>query len=384
MTMGTKHEVIKEFLARYLRANKAGKGAILNHLEAVVGMKRKSLVRRFRVLQTRNGKSWSDGRGRPIYYTKDTIAALKEVWEISEFLCGERLHPILSEYVSILKRDQMWKHSDEATGKLLSLSLGTMKDKIALFEKVMQGGGRSLTKPSMLKEVIPIRRGPWNNPLPGHGEIDTVAHCGNTVEGLFAYTVQYTDITTCWCLLQAQMGKDKVETLKSIKAMEERLIFSLLGLDPDSGAEFINWHIKVWCDRKKISLTRIRPGNKNDHGRIEQKNDKNVRKFAGYIRIDTAERLGILKQMYVPLEIFINHFLPSMRVTEKTRIGSKYQKKHDLAQTPYQRVLNHPQIAESIKQKLKKIHQTLNPKILHDEILRLRKLLFKDAKFYKI
>ena len=384
MTMATKQEVLREFLERYLKADKKAKGKILDHLKAVIGMNRKAIIRRFAVLQKRNPRYWSDGRGRPVQYTPDAVYALKEVWEIGEFLCAERLHPVLSEYVSILKRDRMWSHSNEATEKLLAMSLGTMKDKIALFEKVIQGGGRSLTKPSMLKEIIPIRRGPWNNPLPGHGEIDTVAHCGNTVEGLFGYTVQYTDVATCWCLIEAQMGKDKQETLKSIQAMKESLPFPLLGLDPDSGSEFINWNTKSWCDQNKIELTRIRPGHKNDHGRIEQKNDKNVRKFSGYIRIDTEERLNVLKQIYITLEIYINHFLPSMRVTEKTRIGSKYRKIHDLAQTPYQRVLSHSEIDKPTKQKLRKIHETLNPKTLHDEIVKFRKLLFKGARFYKI
>ena len=189
MTMATKHEVIREFLEQYLIGNKQVKGKILDHLEVVVKMRRKSLIRRFGVLQKRNSQYFSDGRGRPLYYTPDCVCALKEIWEISEFLCGERLHPILSEYVCILKRDKMWNHSDVATGKLLGMSMGTMKDKIGLFEKVVSGGGRCLTKPSDLKEVIPVRRGPWNNPLPGHGEIDTVAHCGNTVEGLFSWTV---------------------------------------------------------------------------------------------------------------------------------------------------------------------------------------------------
>ena len=382
--MATKHEVIREFLEQYLVSNKQVKGRILDHLEVVVKMRRKSLIRRFGVLQMRNSRYWSDSRGRPLYYTPDTVCALKEIWEISEFLCGERLHPILREYVSILKRDKMWNHSDLATGKLIGMSLGTMKNKIALFEKIISGGGRCLTKPSDLKEVIPVRRGPWNNPSPGHGEIDTVAHCGNTVEGLFGYTVQYTDVATCWNLLQAQMGKDKTETLQSIKAMKERLPFTMLGLDPDSGSEFINWNTHDWCIENNIDLTRIRPGHKNDHGRIEQKNDKNVRKFSGYIRIDTEKRLQILKEMTSVLEIYINHFLPSMRVTEKTRIGSRYQKKHDKAQTPFERVLKHRQIDLETKQKLQKFHQTLNPKILHNEILKLRKLLFKGAKFYKI
>lgn len=384
MTMATKQEVIKEFLEKYLAGNKKVKGEILNHLEAVLGMHRKSIGRRMKVLQNRNPRYWSDGRGRPEYYTPDVIRALKEIWEISHEICAERLHTILEEYVEILRRDKMWKHNKETTEKLLAMSLGTMKNRIASFPRALSGGGRCLTKPSDLKEVIPIRRGPWDNPNPGNGEIDTVAHCGNTVEGLFAYTVQYTDVAICWNLLETQMGKDKYETLKSIEAMKERFPIKLLGLDPDSGSEFVNWHLKDWCDKYDIVLTRIRPGHKNDHGRIEQKNDKNVRKFSGYIRIDEEERMLILKQMYKILEIYINHFLPSMRVTEKVRIGAKYKKKHDVAKTPYHRAMEHPLIDAKTKEKLQKFHQTLNPKILHDEILKIRQQLFQGAKYYKI
>lgn len=56
--------------------------------------------------------------------------------------------------------------------------------------------GRGTTKPSDLKEIIPIRRGPWHNPEPGYGEVDTVAHCGYTLAGDYCYTAQYTDIAT--------------------------------------------------------------------------------------------------------------------------------------------------------------------------------------------
>ena len=43
--------------------------------------------------------------------------------------------------------------------------------------------------------------------------------------------------------------------------------------------------------------------------------------------------------------------------------------------------MEHPDIPENDKNKLQAFHQTLNPKILHDEILRLRKKLFAGAKF---
>lgn len=383
MTTMTKHEVIKEELARYLKANKREKGRVLDRLGETIKMHRKAIIRRFRVLQTKQKDyNWSDNRGRPTYYTKDVAAALHEVWVVAHELCAERLHPITREYVEVLRRDKMWKQSNEATGKLLAMSLGTMKGLTQAFDRTVSGGGRSMTKPSSLKEVIPVRRGPWDNPPPGHGEIDTVAHCGNAGEGLFASTVQYTDICLTWCFLGAQMGKGKIETLENLKAMEARSPFPFRGLDPDTGSEFVNWTTKDWCDEKNIELTRIRPGMKNDHGHIEQKNDKNVRGWAGYIRVDTEERLAVLNAMYRVLETYINHFQPSMKCIRKVRHNiSHSSRKYDKAKTPYQRFVEHAGISTEAKKKMRALHATLNPKVLHDELLRLRKKLFTGAKF---
>jgi hypothetical protein len=383
MTMRTKHEVIQDVLAEYLKASKEEKTEILDRLEKTVRMHRKSIIRRLHVAQLRRkGVNWNDRRGRPEYYGPDVTHALKYLWEIAHEICAERLHAVKEEYLTPLVRDDMWSFNDEITGKLLSMSIGTMKNRIASFDRIVSGGGRSLTKPSHLKEVIPVRRGPWQNPDPGFGELDAVAHCGNTAEGQFANTIQYTDICLTWCFLEAQMGKDKAETVASIKRMEKRSPFVLRGLDPDSGGEFINWNLKEWCDKKNITLTRIRPGMKNDHGHIEQKNDKNVRNFAGYIRIDVAERLCILTELYTVLEIYINHFLPSMKCVEKIRKNiSHSSRKYDTPQTPYQRFMAHKKIPRVAKVEMKAFHDTLNPKKLHDEILRLRKELFRGAKF---
>jgi hypothetical protein len=381
--METKKDVLRDALTQYLKGTKEEKGGILTRLCETVHMHRKAVIRHLRTLQTRKeGVNWNDHRGRPRYYGKDVTAALHALWECAHRICAERLHAVKEEYLIPLIRDRMWHHSDEATGKLRSMSLGTMKNRIAQFDRVVQGGGRNLTKPSSLKEVIPVRRGPWEHPLPGYGEIDTVAHCGNTVEGLFAYTAQYTDVATTWCFLGAQMGKGKMETLATISAWRERSPFLLRGLDPDSGSEFINWNLKDWCDHHHIELTRIRPGMKNDHGRIEQKNNTNVRQFAGYIRIDTEERLSILTELLAVLEVYVNHFLPSMKCTEKVRENRAHSsRKYDIPQTPYQRVMAHADIPHTVKETLRTYHTTLNPKTLHDEILRLQKRLFHGATF---
>src|SRR3989344_3865153 len=161
MTMATKKGVLSEHLARYLRASRQEKKQVLDRLTGVLGMHRKAVIRALKREQMRDPLTPRRRAGHPVVYTPDVTAALKEVWDIAGELCAERLHGILPDYVAILERDGMWKHSDEATYKLRAMSMATMKRRIIGFIRVKLGGGRSTTKPSDLKEIIPIRRGPW-------------------------------------------------------------------------------------------------------------------------------------------------------------------------------------------------------------------------------
>ena len=81
MTMATKQEILKEKLEEYLMADKAGKGLILDQIEAVSRMNRKAIIRRLRRLQLK--PRVVDHRGRPEFYDMRVTIALKEVWDIA-------------------------------------------------------------------------------------------------------------------------------------------------------------------------------------------------------------------------------------------------------------------------------------------------------------
>jgi hypothetical protein len=384
MNMTTKKELFKEVLKRYLKASKQEKTIILDELSANLDMHRKAVIRALRRKQICDPLKPKKKAGRPITYGADTVSALKKIWKISGELCAERLHPIVTSYVEILIRDNMWMCSDEATWKLQAMSIGTMKSRIERFLRIKIGGGRSTTKPSDLKEVIPIRRGPWDNPDPGYGEIDTVVHCGTTLSGDMAYTVNFVSISTFWSESAAQINKGQQRTKQSIIEIKRRLPFTLLGLDPDTGSEFINWLLKKWCDKEKIELTRSRPNHKNDNAHIEQRNFTNVRKLLGYTRIDTQEAANLMNKLYAgPWRLYVNFFQPVMQCQKKERIGSRYVRRYDIPATPYQRVLADPRIDKKIKKQLTKKYATLNPKTLREEIDRLVTKIFKTQKATK-
>jgi hypothetical protein len=68
-------------------------------------------------------------------------------------------------------------------------------------------------------------------------------------------------------------------TQESLSEIKDRLPFVMLGAHPDTGSEFINWHLKGWCDAQQIEMTRSRPYHKNDNAYVEQKNGHIVRRF---------------------------------------------------------------------------------------------------------
>lgn len=370
------------YLREYIKADKARKGAILKNVCETTRMHRKAAIRKFRRLQLK-GTSKIERRGRKQIYTPDSIAALKTVWEAASEICGELLYPVIPEYVAILRRDQLWAHRADATEKLLSMSEATVKRRVGKFLKTGNWRkGRSTTKPSDLKEIIPIFTGPWEGLDPGHGQIDTVVHCGHTLLGNMAYTVNYTDVPTAWVSFGAQMNKGQGATRDNLKRIKNKVPFPILGMHPDTGSEFINWHVKNWVDGEGIDFTRSRPNRKDDNAYVEQKNGHVIRRFLGYDRIDCPEAVIVMNRFYDKLELYINHFVPSRKCFEKVRVGSRYRRKYDRAKTPYQRALEHEKIDREIKDGLKQVHEKLNPLLLKREVDKIITVIFELQKRY--
>ena len=68
-----------------------------------------------------------------------------------------------------------------------------------------------------------------------------------------------------------------------------------------------------------------------------------------------------------------------MKLLSKERNGAKVKKKYDEPKTPYQRLVDMPDISPKIKQRLKSEYATLNPAQLKREITRLQVRLFKTV-----
>jgi len=374
MNMAHKQGVFEEKAEEYWKAAKKRRGELLDAVCEVSGLSRKRAIKRFARLQRR--RSFEEKRrGRPVMYTPDVIAALREVWEIGSEACGENLHPMIGEYIDIQVREKDWRHSDEATAKLQRMSLGSVKKYVGKFVRTRRNfGGKSTTQKSSIVSMVPIRMDGWDTAETGVTQVDTVAHCGAANAGDFDFTVNGTDVATMWGTRRAQWNKGQEVTKVSLENMRNDSPFPWTEAHPDTGSEFINNHVIRYSRDSGLRMTRSRPYHKNDNCFVEERNGHIVRAYVGYERFDVRETVDALNDLYDVLTPYLNHFIASRRIVSKERIGAKWKvTREKVAKTPYQRVLERNDVTDEVKDKLRAEHSTLNPKTMKAEIDRLTK-----------
>jgi len=185
-----------------------------------------------------------------------------------------------------------------------------------------------------------------------------------------------TDIATGWTVCTAFMGRSQQFCVAAIEEMKPSLPFAVLGIDSDNGAEFINAHLKRYCENNCISFTRSRAYKKNDSAHIEQKNWDVVRKMIGYGRFDTYEQLDIINRVHRLLAFYQNYFQPSRKLISKKRIGATVTKHYDTATTPAQRLLDRKDTPRDTNNRLRDTFRKINPAALLRSINNLSKELY--------
>ena len=152
------------------------------------------------------------------------------------------------------------------------------------------------------------------------------------------------------------------------------------GVDSDNGSEFINWHLKRWCEHQGIQLTRGRPYKKDDNAHMEQKNWTHVRKLLGWERYDTHEAVEAIHDLYRhELRLWLNLFLPSVKLVKKVRVGSKVRRVYDGPRTSFERVRMCKTVDREPVVRLEELRKTLDPFQLASAIERKLKSIYQLA-----
>jgi len=372
LTMAERKKVTSKLANEYRSSKKKIKGQILNWYIKTTGYnrcyasylltnhgKRVKLNDKLIIIGDVNKKIKRKGNKR---YDKEVYLALRKIWYISGCLCGKRLKPILPELVSNLQKHQELEVRAWVAKQLEKISPATIDRMLKGERKKYILKGRTFTKPgSLLKHQIPIRTfADWNENKPGFTEIDLVGHESGNASGDFMQTLDMTDIYSGWTETQAVKNKAQIYVFEALMQIRKRLPMPLLGIDSDSGAEFINGHLLRFCKDNEITFTRARPSRKNDNCYVEQKNYSIVRRAVGYYRYDTQLELKLLNKLYGYLRLYTNYFQPVMKLAKKTRIGSKVIKRYHVAKTPYARLLQSKDLPDKYKNKLMKEYNMLS------------------------
>lgn len=360
----TNLQATKQYIAqiqkRYRRARKKEKKIILDEVTQTTGYGRKHAIAVLRGLYRHTKKPIKHPRKRR-YDILDAIV-LAKVCALLSWINSKRIQPQIGVAIESLVTAGELHCSFQQKEKLIKISPATIDRLLKKYKKRPVEKGNSYTKPgTLLKTQIPIRTfADWNEKNVGFFEMDLVGHEGRNASGDFAFTLDFVEVHVQWTEQICVRNKAQSHVFEGIKIIRGRLPFPLLGVDSDSGSEFINYHLLAYCTTEKLTFTRGRAGKKNDNPFVEEKNNSVVRRWVGYSRYDTQQQVDILNEFYGVLRLYTNFFFPVQKLLRKERIGSKIKKTHDTPKTPYQRVLDSQDVSEEVKNRLREQYKTLN------------------------
>lgn len=360
MSQRSRREYLERIRSRYQGAGRKYKKLILDEFCEVCGCERKYAIK----LVNRLPKPRKRPPGPRPRYGEAERGVLKRIWEHAEQICSKRLRSALVLWLPFYEKHYE-RIGPRVCRNLKAISPATIDRLLAPVRAQVAGRGRTGTRPgTLIRTQIPIRTNHWDVSQPGFLEADSVAHCGESMAGNFIWSITYTDILTGWTVSRAVWNRGAERVVEQTRDIEQSLPFPIQGFDCDNGGEFLNWHlIRYFTERKQpVQFTRGRPYHKDDNAHVEQKNWTHVRQLLGYERFEDPALLDPINDLYrYEWELLHNFFCPSAKLVQKQRVKSRYVKKHDQPQTPYQRLLQWDGLSQQAKQKLKATYKQLDP-----------------------
>ena len=379
MSNESKQEYLSSIKDRYKKSSKNEKQKILDEFCCTCNYNRKYAIRILNTKILKRTRKKGSGRKKK-YSSAEIITFLIKLWKASNLACSVRLKAMIPLWLPYYDQEL-----GESTKELLfSISASSIDRLLRSHRNRYSKLGLSTTRPgSLIRKQIPIKTAQWDESRPGFIEADTVAHCGNSVAGMFVYSLNTVDIATGWSEARALWGKGQKVAFEAIRSIEGAFPFKLLGFDSDNGGEFINWHLYSYFLKRKhpVSYTRSRAYQKNDNAHIEGKNWTNIRQYFGYMRFENEEMVSSMNDLYEnEWSLLINYFLPSMKLLNKQRVGGRVIKKHSPPKTPIQRLIESKRTTKRKSNELLKISKGLNPFALQKIVEKKIKNILNYAK----
>lgn len=369
-----RNEQLERLRERYGRRRREGKSRMLDELCDQYGYSRKHAIKLLADGLPQVGQKPATG---PVPKYLPVREVLENIWRAAEQLCGKRLAPALPLWLP-----HYAKHFDRLSAReqklMQEISPATIDRLLAPCKSTVHG--LSGTRPgTLLREQVPIAGEVWDENRLGFMEVDSVAHCGGSLAGNFVWSLTYTCLGSGWTEGRAVWNKGYQGVLMQTQEVEASLPFRLRGMDFDNGGEWLNWHLIRYLQERKtpVQVTRSRPYHKDDNAHVEQKNWMWPRQLLGYQRLENPASVGLIcdlyREVWGPLH---NFFLPSTKLVDKRREGSRIIRKHDTPQTAYQRLRASNELSPKARRQLRDQYESLDPFALAKAVeQRLKKIL---------
>lgn len=393
LSMACRAEITSRYAKAYVKASKKDRGRILDQVVEVTSWSRDNARRRLTAAAKRppgSGRSVAKQPRKPRApkYCYDTLKVLQKVWAASGGQCGKYLAASMHIQLDGLERHGELvfgrdRYSPDVRGELLGMSAATIDRYLAPAKAKDQVKGKTTTTPSpMLRSSIKIRKATDEvEESPGFFEGDTVAHCGPTLKGEFARTLNLTDMHIGWVFTRTVRNNAHAHILGALKAGVHKIPYEVTGLDFDNGSEFLNKAVIKWAAQMEIFFTRSRPYKKNDQATIESKNNHLVRKYAFYYRYDTDAERAVLNRLWPLVNDRLNYLTPTVKpIGYASSADGRRRRLYDTPQTPLDRLLAAGVLSPAQQAELTAYRDSLNPAKIARQIADLQNQLLILAK----
>ena len=368
MTIDERRKYLKKQQERYRKAPRKERGQLLQEMQAVTGLHRKSLTRLMNASSLERTKRQTP---RPRSYSQQTEQVIVAVWESLDYVCAERLTPALlraARHLASFGEVRLTTEVEEQLARISRATVGRLlrAHRSRRFRLPQKGAERA----NQVTKGVPMKRIAWDTTEPGHFEVDLVHHGGESTTGEYGYTLQLIDVATGWSERVALLGRGQRAMQAAFEQVLRRLPFEVIELHPDNGSEFFNAHlVAFWKERVVgVQLSRSRPYQKNDNRLVEQKNDTLVRQYFGQLRLDTSAQIAAMNALYERMWLYYNLFQPVLHLTEKLVVDDKVRRTWDQAQTPFERLQASGKLSQEHQCRLQRLYEQTNPRRLREEI----------------
>jgi hypothetical protein len=381
MTISERRKYLHKMRIRYWQAqNKNERSQLLDEMEAVTELHRKSVLRLIHGELARKPRRKQRGK----VYGAQVKLAVQRIAGSLDYPCAERLQPNLVWVAHHLEKHGELRTSPEVLQKLAQISISTLRRMLGPVSLEINRIAHQKERPgapNQLRQAVGMRRIEWDEPQPGHFEVDLVHHCGPSPDGQYIHTLQLVDVATGWSECSPILGRSYRVMEDGFQGIFNRLPFPVLELHPDNGGEFFNRYlIQSWKDQVKgLRLSRSRPYEKNDNRFVEENNFSLVRAYVGNGRLDTVAQTRLFHQLYEQLWLYHNFFQPVMRLKHKISLPGQLRSKriYDRAQPPFDRLCAKGVLSVEKQRQLHDLREATNPYQLRRSIEKLITQLFQ-------